>query len=172
MLVGKDIGPYHVESELGCGAMGTVYKAVRRDSGQRVAVKMIAYGLLGNETAVERFEREAEILKQLKHPNIVRFIGTGAHKAAGSHRKTPFFIMEYVEGESLDKILSRRGAFPWNEVVVLGRQLCAALKHAHDKGVVHRDLKPSNLMILKDGTVKLTDFGIAKDLDRTAITEA
>jgi serine/threonine-protein kinase len=150
--------------------MGTVYRAVRRDSGQRVAIKEIAYGLLGNETAVERFEREAEILKQLKHPNIVRFIGTGAHRAAGSQRKTPFFIMEYVEGESLDKILARRGAFPWNEVVVLGRQLCAALRHAHDKGVIHRDLKPSNLMILNDETLKLTDFGIAKGADLTTLT--
>jgi serine/threonine-protein kinase len=164
MLVGKDLGPFRIESELGSGAMGSVYGAVRRDSGKHVAIKMIALGLLGSGKAVERFEREAEILKQLKHPNIVRFIGTGSYK------KTPFFIMEYVEGESLDKMLIRRGAFPWNEVVVLGRQLCAALKHAHEKGIVHRDLKPSNLMILADGTLKLTDFGIAKDADMTALT--
>ncbi len=170
MLVGKDLGPYRVESELGCGAMGTVYQAVRRDSGKRVAIKAIAYGLLSNETAVERFEREAEILKQLKHPNIVRFIGTGAYKGAGSQRKTPFFIMEYVEGESLDKLLVRRGSLPWDEVVELGRQLCSALRHAHEKGVIHRDLKPSNLMILKDGTLKLTDFGIAKGADLTTLT--
>lgn len=164
MLVGKDLGPFHVESELGSGAMGFVYRAVRRDTGQRVAIKVIAYGLLANETAVKRFEREADILKQLRHPNIVRFIGTGSYK------RTPFFIMEYVEGESLDKWLVRRGPFPWDEVVVLGRQLCAALQHAHDKGIIHRDLKPSNLMILKDGTLKLTDFGIAKDADLTALT--
>jgi serine/threonine-protein kinase len=170
MLVGKDIGPYSVELELGTGAMGTVYRAVRRDTSQRVAIKEIAYGLLGNDTAVERFEREGEILKQLKHPNIVRFIGTGAYRPAASSRKTPFFIMEYVEGDSLDKILLRRGAFPWDEVVVLGRQLCAALEHAHSKGIIHRDLKPSNLMILKDGLLKLTDFGIAKGADLTTLT--
>jgi serine/threonine-protein kinase len=164
MLVGKDLGPLHVESELGTGAMGTVYKALRRDNGQWVAVKVIAYGLLANEKAVERFEREGEILKQLKHPNIVRFIGTGAYK------KTPFFVMEYVEGDSLDKLLGRRGKYPWNDVVVLGRQLCAALQHAHQKGIIHRDLKPSNLMILRDGTLKLTDFGIAKGADFTTLT--
>jgi serine/threonine-protein kinase len=164
MLVGKDLGPLHVEAELGTGAMGTVYKALRRDNGQWVAVKVIAYGLLANEKAVERFEREGEILKQLRHPNIVRFIGTGAYK------KTPFFVMEYVEGESLDKLLSRRGKYPWNDVVVLGRQLCAALQHAHQKGIIHRDLKPSNLMILREGTLKLTDFGIAKGADFTTLT--
>src|SRR5207249_2297226 len=178
MLVGKDLGPFRIESELGNGAMGSVYRAVRRDNGQHVAIKVIAYGLLGNETAVKRFEREARILKQLKHPNIVRLIGTGHYK------KTPFFIMEYVEGESLDVILERRsslaretlrdrdGRFSWQEVLPLGRQLCDALQHAHSRGIIHRDLKPSNLMILQDGTLKLTDFGIAKDVDVTALTGA
>src|SRR5438270_11548476 len=178
MLVGKDIGPFHVERELGSGAMGTVFRAINRETGQQVALKMIADILLGNETAVKRFEREAKILKQLKHPNIVRLIGTGRYK------KTPFFIMEYVEGESLDVILERRsslareslrerdGRFSWQEVVQLGQQLCEALQHAHQRGIIHRDLKPSNLMILPDGTLKLTDFGIAKDVDVTALTGA
>jgi tRNA A-37 threonylcarbamoyl transferase component Bud32 len=166
MLVGKDLGPFRIEAELGSGAMGSVFRGRYRDSGKAVAIKVIAFGLLGNETAVRRFEREADILKQLRHPNIVRFIGTGSYK------RTPFFIMEYVEGDSLDHVLARRGAFPWDEVVVLGRQLCAALQHAHEKGIIHRDLKPSNLMILRDDTLKLTDFGIAKDMDVTALTAA
>jgi serine/threonine-protein kinase len=166
MLVGKEIGPFLVERELGCGAMGTVYRATYRDTGQRVALKFIAIGLLGNETAIKRFERESNILKQLRHPNIVRLI------AHGRYQKTPFIVMEYVEGEPLDRALARRGTFPWNEVVDLGRQLCDALGHAHEKGIIHRDLKPSNLMILKDGTIKLTDFGIAKDMDVTALTGA
>jgi serine/threonine-protein kinase len=80
--------------------------------------------------------------------------------------------MEYVEGESLDHIFARRKKLPWEEVVEIGIHLCAALQHAHDQGIIHRDLKPSNLMILKDGTVKLTDFGIAKDTDVTALTNA
>jgi serine/threonine-protein kinase len=80
--------------------------------------------------------------------------------------------MEFVQGESLDRLLNRRGRMSWEEVVDLGMQLCAALQHAHERGVIHRDLKPSNLMILEDGTIKLTDFGIAKDSDATALTAA
>jgi serine/threonine-protein kinase len=132
----------------------------------RVAIKVMAPGLCTNKTALARFEREAAILKQLKHPNIVRLFGVG--KAHG----TRYYAMEYVEGESLDKVMARRDRMTWEEVVTLGQQLCAALQHAHEKGVIHRDLKPSNLMILPDGTLKLTDFGIAKDLDSTALTSA
>src|SRR5256885_15683284 len=77
---------------------------------------------------------------------------------------------ESVEGESLDQVLARRSRFSWEEVVAIGEQLCQALQHSHEKGIIHRDLKPSNLMVLADGTVKLTDFGIAKDTDVTALT--
>jgi len=163
---GQEFGTFRVESELGSGAMGTVYKAVFKDTGQTVALKLIAPGHLGNETIKARFEREAGILKQLRHPHIVRLFATGRYK------KTPFFAMEYVQGESLDKVLERRGRLPWEEVVRLGKQLCDALQHAHEKGIIHRDLKPSNLMVLQDGTLKLTDFGIAKDTDVTALTGA
>ncbi|MFO0809692.1 MAG: serine/threonine-protein kinase [Gemmataceae bacterium] len=166
MLVGKDLGRLHIERELGSGAMGSVYAAIDRETGKLRALKMISPALLANETAVRRFQREANILDQLKHPNIVRYYGIG------KYQKTPFFIMEYVDGESLDKILARRGPFPWEEVVAIGRQLCDALQHAHQKGIIHRDLKPSNIMVLKDGTVKLTDFGIAKDTDVTGLTGA
>jgi serine/threonine-protein kinase len=166
LRVGKTIGPFEIDKELGAGAMGAVYRARHTESGKWVAIKIVAPNLAANETVMQRFEREWEILKQLKHPNIVRLIATGRF---GSTR---FYAMEYVEGESLDKVMARRGRMDWPEVIVLGQQLCAALKHAHDRGIVHRDLKPSNLMVLNDGTIKLTDFGIAKDLDRTAITEA
>src|SRR5262245_17333423 len=166
MLVGKDIGPFYIEKELGSGAMGSVYQAVFRETGQRVAFKIIGLAQLGNETAIARFEREGKILQQLKHPNITRLIATG------HFRKMPFFAMELVEGESLDRVLARRSNYSWEEVVDLGKQLCAALQHAHMKGIIHRDLKPSNVMVLPDGTVKLTDFGIAKEVDVTALTGA
>jgi serine/threonine-protein kinase len=166
MLVGKTIGPFAIDKELGAGAMGAVYRARHKDSGKWVAIKVVSPALATNKAVMHRFERESEILKQLKHPNIVRLYATG--KFSG----TPFYAMEYVEGNSLDVLMARRGRISWEEVVRLGQQLCAGLKHAHDRGIVHRDLKPSNIMILKDGTVKLTDFGIAKDLDRTALTEA
>src|SRR5260370_21457796 len=80
--------------------------------------------------------------------------------------------METGEGDSVDRVLYRRTRLPWEEVLDMGIHLCAALQHAHDKGIIHRDLKPSNLMRLEDGTIKLTDFGIAKDTDVTALTGA
>jgi eukaryotic-like serine/threonine-protein kinase len=166
IAVGKTLGPFAIDKALGTGAMGAVYRAKHIESGKWVAIKVVAANLATNETVMQRFDREWEILRQLKHPNIVRLIANGRFGG------TPFYAMEYVEGESLDKVIVRRGRVGWEEVVRLGQQLCAGLKHAHDQGIVHRDLKPSNLMILKGGTVKLTDFGIAKDLDRTALTEA
>lgn len=166
MLTGQKMGPFTIEGEIGAGAMGSVYRAVYSKTGQVFALKMISPALVANETAVLRFEREANILKQLKHPNIVRLHSHGRYKG------TPFFVMEYVKGESLDHVLARRGRFTWEEVVHLGRQVALALQHAHDKGIIHRDLKPSNLMMLEDGTCKLTDFGIAKDVDVTALTGA
>jgi predicted Ser/Thr protein kinase len=176
MLIGQKIGPFVIEKELGSGAMGTVYRAQYVEAPEQgtsgsvrkriVALKIIAIGMAGNETALARFEREHKILQQLKHPNIVRLF------ASGRFRGTPFFAMEYIEGESLDRKLARNLKFSWEEVVEIGKQVCAALQHAHDKGIIHRDLKPSNLMVLENGTVKLTDFGIAKDVDVTALTGA
>src|SRR5262245_28583595 len=169
MQIGKKIGPFTIEKELGSGAMGTVYRVNYQDDKGRsktLALKIISAGLSGSETALLRFEREAQILKQLKHPNIVGLFAPGRYKG------TPFFSMEYVEGESLDNVLARRLRFSWEEVVTMGQQICSALQHAHEKGIIHRDLKPSNLMRLEDGTMKLTDFGIAKDMDVTALTGA
>jgi serine/threonine-protein kinase len=166
MLIGKELGPYLVDKELGSGAMGTVFRAKNKKNGERVAIKLMSLALGTNENAVNRFRREVDIIKQLDHPNIVRYINSGRY------HKSPFIVMEFVEGESLDHILHRRTRLPWEEVADIGIGLCAALQHAHDNGIIHRDLKPSNLMILKDGTVKLTDFGIAKDNDVTALTAA
>src|SRR5687768_1464057 len=142
MLVGQQFGPFLIDKELGAGAMGAVYRGKYIKTGQVVAIKVVAPGYgATNASAAGRFDREVEILKQLKHPNIVRLFGVG--KTAG----TRYFAMEYVEGESLDKVMARRDRMSWEEVVDLGTQLCAALQHAHEAGIVHRDLKPSNLMI-------------------------
>jgi serine/threonine protein kinase len=175
MQIGQAVGPFTIEKELGSGAMGTVYRAKFLQDGKIekvVALKVIALGLTGNEQALARFEREANILKQLRHPNIVRLLATGRYKG------TPFFAMEYVNGRSFDKIMAERitapgrAPFSWEEVVEYGKQLCGALQHAHEKGIIHRDLKPSNLMLTQEGILKLTDFGIAKDVDVTALTGA
>jgi serine/threonine-protein kinase len=166
MLVGQKFGPFLIDKELGSGAMGTVYRATYEKTGQQVALKVMIAGLGTSDTAHARFEREGEILKQLNHPNIVKLFGVGR-----SHG-TRYYAMEYIQGEPMDKVFQRRGRFPWEEVASIARQLCGALQHAHEQGIIHRDLKPSNLMMLPDGTIKLTDFGIAKDLDVTQLTAA
>lgn len=166
MLVGQNLGPFAIKKELGAGAMGAVYLGVYEKTGQKLAIKVMMPGMGASEGASARFDREAAILKQMRHPNIVRLFGTGKYHG------TRYYAMEFIEGETLDRILTRRQRLTWDEVVDYAIQLCAALQHAHTAGVVHRDLKPSNLMVLRDGTLKLTDFGIAKDLDVTALTGA
>jgi serine/threonine-protein kinase len=166
MLTGQKVGPFVIEKEIGSGAMGTVYRGTHAPTGQKVAVKFMSPSLGSNERSLARFEREVTILKQLKHPNIVRCFG------ASKHQGMPYYAMEFVEGESLDHVMERRVRITWEELVTLGQQLCGALYHAHMQGIIHRDLKPSNVMVLPDGTVKLTDFGIAKDLDVTQLTSA
>jgi serine/threonine-protein kinase len=167
MFVGRKLGGvFEIEKELGSGAMGAVYRATYTKTGQKVAVKIITPGLGASGQAIARFEREVSVLKQLKHPNIVRLLANGLQK------NPPFYVMEYIDGESLDRVLARRGRYTWEEVLEFGKQLCAALKHAHDQGIIHRDLKPSNLMLTANGIIKLTDFGIAKDLDVTQLTQA
>jgi serine/threonine-protein kinase len=165
MLVGQQFGPFTIDKELGSGAMGTVYRGRYTKSGQVMAIKIMAPGIGStNAVAADRFEREITILKQLNQPNIVRFYGSG--KQQGMR----YFAMELIDGESLDRVMSRRGRMTWEEVVELGKQLCSALQHAHEQGIIHRDLKPSNIMVTKDGTLKLTDFGIAKDMDLEGLT--
>ncbi len=164
MKTGEKLGSFTIESQLGEGAMGVVYKAVHDKTGKVAAVKVMSNEVSVKGNADERFEREGEILKQFRHPNIVRFL------AYGRYQKRTYLAMEFVEGTTLDDVLERKGPIAWRKALDLGVQLAEALHYAHQKGVVHRDLKPSNLMITKDGQLKLTDFGIAKDLDATALT--
>jgi eukaryotic-like serine/threonine-protein kinase len=162
--IGEKLGSFRIESVLGSGAMGVVYRGTNEKNGRAAAVKVVAGELTAGKKIVERFEREAEILQQFRHPNIVRFLAVGRYKG------TSYIAMEFVEGVTLEKVIADRGPLPWREVVELGIQICEALHYAHEHGVVHRDLKPSNLMVTPDGKIKLTDFGIAKDLDATALT--
>lgn len=163
-FLGEQLGSFRLEEVLGTGAMGVVFKATQETTQRRAAVKIIQGEIAENKKLLERFIREAEIIKQFRHPNIVRWLATGRY------RGTYYFAMEYVDGDTLDKLLQDRGPLSWREAVDLAIQICDALQYAHQQGIVHRDLKPSNLMITRDGRVKLTDFGIAKDLDRTALT--
>ena len=165
-MIGQKLGSFRILSILGSGAMGIVYKAIHEPSERQAAVKVITLEHSGKGTAADRFEREAEILEKLKHPNIVRYLGVGKSKG------TRYFAMEFVDGITLDRYLEQGDGFlPWKEVVEIGIQICSALNYAHGFRVVHRDLKPANLMLAK-GTnqLKLADFGIAKDQDATALT--
>ncbi len=163
-LRGEKLGSFRIESVLGAGAMGVVYRGTNETTGRAAAVKVISGEVSQQSKVYERFRREAEILQQFRHPNIVRFL------AVGRFRGTSYIAMEFVPGVTLEKTLQDRERLPWREVVELGIQICDALHYAHERGVVHRDLKPSNLMVTNDGKIKLTDFGIAKDLDKTALT--
>jgi len=163
-MIGQKLGSFQIEAELGSGAMGIVYRGLQEGKNRQVAIKVIAADQIGKGKSLERFEREAKILEQFRHPNIVRYLARGKSGA------TYYYAMEYVVGSTLDSILSEAETLPWQRVVALGVQLCDALQYAHGRGIVHRDLKPSNLMMTDKGQLKLTDFGIAKDLDGTAYT--
>jgi serine/threonine-protein kinase len=166
-LIGETLGskyPYRIESVLGSGAMGVVYRATDVNRGRPAAIKVVSGEIARGGKVQRRFEREAQILDQFRHPGIVRFLGYG------KHRGTWYIAMEFIQGTTLEKVLQESGAMPWRQVVDLAIQVCDALHYAHERGVIHRDLKPSNLMMTEDGRIKLTDFGIAKDLDATSLT--
>ncbi len=152
----QSLGPYRIERLLGHGGMGTVYQGVHKQSGQRAAIKVLAENLCADPRFRERFRCEIETLQRLHHENIVQLHGYG------EEGNRLFFVMELVDGPSLDGPLSSGQRFAWPRVVEMAIQVCAALKHAHDHGVIHRDLKPANLLQASDGTIKLTDFGIAR----------
>ena len=163
-MIGQKLGSFQIESELGSGAMGIVYLGTMGGKNRKAAIKVISIDQLGKGKALERFVREAKIIESLRHPNIVRYLARG--KSQGIF----YYAMEYITGPTLDQIIREQGSIPWREVVRVGIQLCDALHHAHESGVIHRDLKPSNLMLTESGQLKLTDFGIAKALDETALT--
>src|SRR5689334_8599695 len=117
-MMGQTLGSFKVESKIGSGAMGVVYRGVHEKTGRQAAIKVVTAELTQKGTSFERFKREAEILKQFRHPNIVRFL------AFGKSQGTSYFAMEYIPGETLDKILEERGFLPWQDVMNLGIQLC------------------------------------------------
>ncbi|MFO0811424.1 MAG: serine/threonine-protein kinase [Gemmataceae bacterium] len=168
MNAGERLGPWIIEAEIGRGAMGSVWRARHSETGTIAAVKLLMPELARDELFVKRFRREIEALGQLSHPNIVRFLEAG--EDAGHF----YYAMEYVDGQDCEAILRERGRLPPTEVLAVARQVVAALKHAHDRGVIHRDLKPANLIVAHDAeaTVKLTDFGVAKLFARPPITAA
>lgn len=159
------LGPYKVGESLGRGGMGTVFRAQHAKSHEDVAVKLIAQHVSDEMKFRRRFHSEIETLKRLKHRNIVRLIGYGEE-----HGQL-FYSMELVRGETLQSVIRAEKKLSWMRTLDIAIQICAALKHAHDIGVIHRDLKPANLILEQDDTVKLVDFGISKIFghDQTAV---
>ncbi len=159
-------GRYRVERVLGEGAMAKVLLAHDAELGREVAVKLLDEGLAADSSFRARFAREARVAAGLSHPNIVTVFDVG--EADGR----PFIVMELVPGRTLEERLRRDGAVPADDVVAIARQVCAGLEHAHANGLVHRDLKPGNLIERDDGTIKIADFGIARAVEGTELTEA
>ena len=164
MLVGQwlqGIGRYYVLETLGMGGMSVVYKAKHLESKRIYAVKTLRMQAAGDELTVKRFQREAETLTYLNHPNIVRI-----HDYGKTIKKQPFFIMDFLTGDSLNDVLKKEKLISYERVQTIFMQVLAAVAHAHKTGLVHRDLKPGNIMLLKtrqqSDFVKVVDFGIAK----------
>ena len=149
------IGKYEVEGIIGRGGMGVVYKAVDPQIGRFVAIKMITAGFSGHPDLLRRFYREAHSTGSLQNPNIVTVFDLGEQDG------NPYLVMEYLEGISLESILSARRPLSMIAKLKIILDVCHGLSYAHQRGVIHRDIKPANIMVSDEGTVKIVDFGIA-----------
>ncbi len=163
-MIGQTLNKrYKITARLGKGAMGTVYRATDSQTSQEVALKVISGELSINPEMLERFKREGEALRQLKHPNIVEFLD------AFEHEEEYVIVMEYVSGGSLHELISK-GPLPIKDANRIALELCDALIRSHHLNIIHRDLKPENVLITKDGTPKLADFGVARLNEGTRMT--
>lgn len=161
---GTRLGPYEVVASIGSGGMGEVYRARDGRLHRDVAIKTLPQGFADDPGRRARFEREAQAIAALSHPNIVAIFDTGVHN------NQAFVVTELLEGETLRARL-RSGPLPVRKATDYAVQIARGLAAAHDKGLVHRDLKPENLFLLKDGQIKILDFGLAKDTARIAAPE-
>ena len=156
---------YKIVSSIGEGGMANVYLAWDTILEREVAVKILRGDLADDEKFVRRFQREANSASSLKHPNIVEMYDVGEDN--GRY----FIVMEYVSGKTLKSLIKKRGALNLNEAVDIMLQLTSGIACAHDSYIIHRDIKPQNVMILEDGRVKITDFGIAMALNNNELTQ-
>jgi eukaryotic-like serine/threonine-protein kinase len=157
LAAGTQLGPYEIQSPLGAGGMGEVYRATDTKLGRDVALKVLPAEMAQDPERLGRFRREAKSLAQLDHPNIVTIYSV--EESDGIH----FLTMQLVEGQPLDRLICA-GGLPLEQIVEIASALGDALAAAHEKGIVHRDLKPANVMVSNEGRVKVLDFGLAKDV--------
>jgi serine/threonine-protein kinase len=160
--IGTRLGSYEILEAIGAGGMGEVYKARDTKLGRDVAVKVLPDIFAGDSDRLSRFQREAQVLASLNHPQIAQIYGLEDFPGTN----TRCIVMELVEGEGLDERL-KRGPLPVEEAVRIAHDIAGALEAAHDRGIIHRDLKPANVMLTLEGQVKVLDFGLAKAMDET-----
>ena len=147
---------YEIQELIGVGGMAVVYRAYDIIEDKIVAIKILKDEFLGNKEFVRRFKNESKAIAVLSHPNIVKVYDVSFET------KIQYIVMEYIDGITLKEFISQRKVINWKDALYFVNQILSALKHAHSKGVIHRDIKPQNIMLLKDGTIKVTDFGIAR----------
>src|SRR3954470_13001034 len=152
---GKRFGPYEIQSPLGAGGMGEVYRARDTRLGRDVAIKILPESFARESDRLHRFEQEARAVAALNHPNILAIFDTGQNDGS------PFLVSELLEGETLRTVLDR-GPLPQRKTIEYGVQIAQGLAAAHEKGIVHRDLKPENIFVTRDARIKILDFGLAK----------
>jgi len=155
VIAGTRLGVYEITAAIGSGGMGQVYRATDTRLKRHVAIKILPPALAADHDRLSRFQREAEVLASLNHPQIAAIYGV--EESAG----VTALVMELVEGDDLSQRIAR-GAIPLDEALAIARQIADALEAAHEQGIIHRDLKPANIKVRHDGTVKVLDFGLAK----------
>ncbi|WP_052218743.1 Stk1 family PASTA domain-containing Ser/Thr kinase [Thermincola ferriacetica] len=167
MKVGQFLGNnrYEILSQLGGGGMALVYKARCTLLQRIVTIKVLRPEFTSDPDFVDRFRNEAQAVARLSHPNIVGIYDVGEEN--GIH----YIVMEYIEGRNLKEVIHEKGALPVNEAVNIAKQICDALSHAHENGIIHRDIKPHNILLANNGRVKVTDFGIARAVTASTITQ-
>ncbi len=156
-FLGKRLdGRYEIREIIGVGGMAVVYKAFDNVENRLVAVKILKEEFLSNQEFLRRFKNESKAIAMLSHPNIVSVYDVSFGDLI------QYIVMEYIEGITLKELIENEGSLRWKDAVHFTIQILKGLQHAHDKGIVHRDVKPQNIMVLADGTIKVTDFGIAR----------
>ena len=149
-------GRYEIQELIGVGGMAVVYKAYDTIDDRTVAIKILKDEFLGNQEFIRRFKNESKAIAVLDHPNIVKVYDVSFGD------RLQYIVMEYIDGISLKEYLNQQKEIRWKEALHFTMQILRALQHAHEKGIIHRDIKPQNIMLLQDGTIKVTDFGIAR----------